>query len=74
MSNTKAGIIIFLIFGVFLLVSNADKQDLIDSQFSYCSQAALWNTHKMTDGSSNYGHPDYKGIYAEVCKELEPDD
>ena len=27
----------------------------------------LWKTFEMTDGSSQYGHPDFKGIYESVC-------
>jgi len=74
MTNRKAGFLMFLIFGAFLVVSKADKQDLVAEEFRYCSDVVIWNTHQMTDGSSDYGHPDYKGIYDDVCKELEPND
>jgi len=74
MTNRKAGLLMFFIFGAFLVVSKADKQDLVAEEFRYCSDVVIWNTHQMTDGSSDYGHPDYKGIYDDVCKELEPHD
>ena len=74
MTNRKAGFLMFLILVAFLVVSTADKQDLIAAEFRYCSEVVIWDTHKMTDGSSDYGHPDYKGIYDDVCKELEPND
>ncbi len=74
MTNRKAGFLMFLIFAAFLIVSKADKQDLVAAEFRYCTEVVIWATHKMTDGSSDYGHPDYKGIYDDVCKELEPHD
>jgi hypothetical protein len=74
MTNRKAGFLMFLIFAAFLIVSKADRQDLVAEEFRYCTEVVIWDTHKMTDGSSDYGHPDYKGIYDDVCKELEPHD
>ena len=58
----------------FLLVSGSDFEEAKAAEFRYCSDVALWRTYQMADGSSRYGHPDYKGIYDDVCKELEPHD
>ena len=41
MTNRKAGFLMFLIFLAFLVVSNADKQDLIAAEFRYCTEVVI---------------------------------
>lgn len=33
----------------------------------YCENVDVWNQYIREDGGSDYGHPDYKGIYQSTC-------
>jgi hypothetical protein len=35
---------------------------------AYCQNVDTWNQYKRQDGGSDYGHPDFKGIYEIACK------
>ncbi len=58
----------------FLMAGGSDFEEAKAQELRYCADVATWRVYQMTDGSSRYGHPDYKGIYDEVCKEHEPHD
>ena len=64
---------LFLI-SALLLAGDMDYEDAFIEEIRYCNDVALWRHNQMTTGSKQFGHPDYKGIYAEVCRKYEPQD
>jgi hypothetical protein len=72
LTGIAAGLLVYR--RIFLWLGGSDFEEAKAAEFRYCSDVALWRTYQMTDGSSRYGHPDYKGIYDDVCRELEPHD
>ena len=64
---------LFLI-SALLLAGAMDYEDAVIEEIRYCNDVALWRHNQMTTGSKQFGHPDYKEIYNEVCKKYEPQD
>ena len=64
----------FIAVIMFLLVSSMDYEDAKAAELRYCENVATWQVHQMTNKSTAYGHPDYKGIYDRVCRQYEPQD
>ena len=69
MTNTEKLILAILVIPVIycFTMMESDLDIAMAQEFQYCSDVELWKTFEMTDGSSQYGHPDYKGIYDSVC-------
>ena len=74
-SSNFIGFAAFLFFiSALMLVGSMDYEDAILEEQRYCTDVAIWRTNQMTTGSQSFGHPDYKGIYNEVCSKYEPQD
>jgi hypothetical protein len=69
MTNTEKLIFAFMVIpvGFCFTMMESDLDIALAEEFQYCSDVELWKTFEMTDGSSQYGHPDFKGIYKSVC-------
>lgn len=52
-----------LVITGLLIASSMDYEDAVKQESDYCSGVKEW---AATGGHG--GHPDYKGIYSEVCK------
>jgi hypothetical protein len=64
----------FLIFAVAALaiatlglIGQSDYEMELESEKYYCEMVSQFNETKHLDRDSHRGHPDYKGIYQEVC-------
>lgn len=62
------------LLSILLFAGSMDYEDAVAEEIRYCTDVATWRVHQMTDKSTSHGHPDYKGIYDDVCRQYEPQD
>tara|TARA_R110000803_G_scaffold32692_2_gene71865 strand:+ start:692 stop:925 length:234 start_codon:yes stop_codon:yes gene_type:complete len=76
MSRTQEKLMAIVIGLVMLsllgLVGSMDYEDEVAAELLYCTNVESWGISTMTDGSKEYGHPDFKGIAKDICPKYRP--
>ena len=57
-----------ILLGAILAQMPSDYDIEVMEEQAYCQNVDTWNEYKRQDGGSDYGHPDFKGIYEIACK------
>ncbi|MCC4288479.1 hypothetical protein [Vreelandella aquamarina] len=65
-----------VIIGSMVLAANLDAADEQSLHQGYCTEVAVWQAEEARgiDPLDRVGHPDYRGIAAEICPGLRPAD
>lgn len=64
----KFTLIIVVLVSFYIIAGTFDHKDTQKSMERYCENVETWNNSTESDPLDKAGHPDYKGIYADVCK------
>ena len=68
LSVAKISAVISLV-AAMMWAGSLDFEDAIAEELHYCSEVLLWKTSSLEN--RRFGHPDYRGIYEEVCRGYE---
>ncbi|HAO02969.1 MAG TPA: hypothetical protein DCQ42_14940 [Halomonas sp.] len=65
-----------VIIGSMVLAANLDAADEESLHSTYCTEVAVWQAEEArgVEPFDRVGHPDYRGIAAEICPGLRPSD
>lgn len=60
--------LIVLVVSVYLLGTLSIEEEIVDNHY-YCEMVELFESQKRVPKAERYGHPDYKNVYDQVCKD-----